>query len=137
MKTTKIFLSLLLALGAFSLTMQAQGPGGRMQGDPEEIATQATQRLDSLLDLDEAQYEAVYSLNLEQMQRMQQLRQENAGDRMAMRRGMMALRQERTEAMQIILTAAQYEAWQAQREARRGNRQGRAGRQGRRPGGRN
>jgi Spy/CpxP family protein refolding chaperone len=138
MKTTKIFLSLMLVLGGLAVSVQAQRPGGKPMGSPEEMATQLTQRLDSLLALDEAQYEAVYGLSLDQMQRMQQLRQENRGDRAAMRGGMLALRKERNEAMQVILTAEQFEAWQANIETRRDNRQGRAGRSGRgRPGGRN
>ncbi|MEL7340764.1 MAG: hypothetical protein AAGM67_09780 [Bacteroidota bacterium] len=111
------FVLMILMIATFGLAI-AQPPeaepgrrGGMRNLDPEQIALRQTKKMQTELELTEAQYFDVQAVNLEYAELMKAAMAENQGDRMAMREVMLDLRAKRIKAMKPVLEKDQYKAF--------------------------
>lgn len=94
---------------------------------PEDRAQMMTDRMTEALELDEAQTEMIYAINLESAMQMAEARESSNGDREAMRETMMKLRKDTNDRIKEVLTPTQLTQYD---EMLKNRRQGRQGRQG-------
>jgi len=119
------FMTLTLAAVFFFTISVAAQPGqsrgqGRTQMNPEQRKAQM-ERFATTLELNEEQKESYFQMEEGFAKKMQELRSGSQGDRMAMREGMMKLRQEREESIKALLNEeqlVQYNELMAQRRNR-------------------
>ena len=109
----------------------------RMDGDPKEMLESRMARLDSLLDLSDAQEAAILQLNLEMMDELKTLRDESGGDRQAMGQKMRSLRDRHDQEVMEMLDEEQQAAYselrETEQEEMRNRFRERGGRRGGRP----
>ncbi len=134
--------SLFLILSILCLN-QAEAQRGRRNMDPEQLAERQTAMMKDSLVLSEAQVEKIAAVNLLYANKMDEerkkMRNNNEGDREAMRSEMRTLmqnlRMEQKAELKKYLTAEQFEKWEkieaAQRDRRRSRGEGRKGRRNR------
>jgi len=128
--------SFLTLLAAFALTIgtaaaqdsQTSGPGsggmgGRMQGNPEEMAKRQAERMTQELGLSADQTTKVQQILLARGQEMQSMRGQSGGDRDKMREQMQASRTKYDAQFKEVLTPDQYTKYTSM-ESNRMNRGG-------------
>ncbi len=109
---------------------QAQDGGDRKMPTPEERAQRNTDQLTKKLKLTDDQKTKVLAIFTEQNTQMAKLREDNKGDRDAMRAANQKLMADTDVKLGAILTADQkkdYEAWKEERKANMGRRGGQGG----------
>ena len=130
LKVTFVSFFASLTLLMFALPAVAQPGGGGRDMDPEARAEQQAKRMQQDLELSDEQYQEVKAINLMAAKDMQETRQNNEGDREAMRAAMQQIRTETEAQFQAILSPEQwtkFETMQAERqEERKEGQQGRA-----------
>lgn len=122
-KFSLLSLLLLLSITAF---------GQRRAMDPQKMAERQTTQLQEHLTakgfaLSEESLEEVKELNIKYAEKMNALRDENTGDRMAMREAGRALEEEKRKELKKLLSKDQfkaYKAWTAERMEQRKERRG-------------
>lgn len=128
MKSSVKFLAAVTLFFAFSFAAQAQRGGQPL--NPEQMAEKQTAQMVENLHLDQAQADRVKAINLNYATKLQEVRQENTGNREAMKELSTAIRSEQRAELQTVLTAEQfktYEETQAQKASRGGDKGGNRG----------
>jgi hypothetical protein len=118
----------ILAMVLVLVTSVAMAQRGGQNFDPEERAKSQTEQLKKVLDLDKGQEKKVYELNLKAGNEMAEMRKDmqgGGGDRDAMRKKFMAMREKHNKEMKKILSDDQYKKYlknqQEQMDKRRQN----------------
>ena len=132
MKLSFKFLILAALLFSFSFAATAQRGGQSM--DPTEIAAKETARLTEELNLTDIQVEKAKEISLTYAGKLQQAKQENKGNRDAMKTIQEAITSEKTAEMKMILTEDQFKAYEALIAKSTTRKKGRGGRGGGRGG---
>lgn len=137
MKTNKNFklgfIFSLLAVISFPLSAQpgeggGQGQGGgQNRGRTEEEVKMRVDRMAESLDLSDEQKSSVMAYDLEVFRKSQAFREDNPGDREAMRPYMQKLRKEREIKLAEILSDEQMALYKEQQEQRRQAREQKQG----------
>ena len=112
MKLSIKVLAVMALFFTFSFAANAQRGGGRSV-DPEQMAEQQTTRMIEQLSLDEAQAAKVQAINLTYAEKIQAVRQDNRGNREAMKETLTAIQADKTAELKGILTAEQIESYEA------------------------
>lgn len=110
MRTTKI----ILFLFTFFLALIANAQRGNM--DPEEMAKRNTDAMKERLELNDDQLKKVEAINLETSKKMSEVFASASGSREAMREEMMAIDEEKDEALKPILTEDQWKEYEKMKE---------------------
>jgi len=110
MRTTKI----ILFLFTFLLALIANAQRGNM--DPEEMAKRNTDAMKERLELNDDQLKKVEAINLETSKKMSEVFASASGSREAMREEMMAIDEEKDEALKPILTEDQWKEYEKMKE---------------------
>lgn len=125
----QVFLIGLFVLATFSLSAQ------RRQMDPTKMAERQTTALQERFTekgfaLDEATLEQVKALHLKYAEQSKTIREENKGDREAMRSAMESINGDRRKEFKALLTKEQFKEFKALEAEQRAKRQERGGRGG-------
>lgn len=111
-----VLAAMMVTMGTESMAQPAQRGEGREKMSLEQMAERRTERLTEELKLSKKQAKQMYALQLEEMKRMQlmrqQMRDEKAGSREAMFERMKQARQERAAAYKQVLTPEQFAEWE-------------------------
>lgn len=107
-----VLAAMMVTMGTESMAQPAQRGEGREKMSLEQMAERRTERLTEELKLSKKQAKEMYALQLEEMKRMQLMRDEKAGSREAMAERMKQARQERVAAYKQILTPEQFAEWE-------------------------
>ena len=121
-----------LAIIASCSQSQDRPAFGRDGGNfnPEDMAKQRAARVSEALELNEQQTTDLEKLYLKYMEKQRELREENSGDRDAMRESMQKIATQQEEEMKTLFTEEQWTKWLEVREQFR-QRQPRRGGEGR------
>ena len=94
---------------------QGQDNGGFGRGnrdfDPEQMAERRAERMSQELDLDEERTKQVKELFFSCSEKQSQVREENGGDREAMRAAMREINEEQDKELQKILSEEEWNKW--------------------------
>jgi hypothetical protein len=90
---------------------------------PEDMAKRQTDQIKEKCGLDKDQEKKVYDLSLKTSKEMAKMREQQGGDRDAMREKMTKMRDEQNKEMKKILSAEQYKKYEQYLEERRAARQ--------------
>ena len=127
----KLSINVLLFTALF-LFMGFNADAQRRGGPPnaEEMANKQTEHMTEELSLSTDQVAKVEAINLDYAKRIQAAREENAGNRSAMKEIMTAIENEKAAEMKTVLTEDQYKSFeemqanQAKPKGRRGGNRG-------------
>ena len=122
MKKLFVLCIMFLATVTFATAQQGQGQGQRQQMTPEERAKAQTERLEKLLTLKADQKTKVQAIELEYAKESSKIRQDNQGNREAMREAMQKLNTKRDAKYKEVLTADQFKKYQEDIEQRQRER---------------
>lgn len=132
-KSTFLFVAFILLMTSCSSTKNTQNTEILTQGgDPELMADQETIALISPLNLSDEQIPRVKKINLNYINKTQELRQLAEGDKNIMKSLKETLNKEKNSEMRLILTENQYKKYLGMQT---GNQKRQGGRSGKRGGG--
>ena len=123
----KVFAAILFFF-AVCTAVNAQRGGGQPPS-PEDMAARQTDQMTKKLNLDEAQTAKVKEINLTYAKKMLETRENNRGDRQAMREAITPIQEEKNAELKTILTEEQYKSYE-EMLAKRGGRRGGQGKRG-------
>ena len=113
MKSLSKFLAIATLFFVFSFSANAQrSERGRMNADPTEMAERQTTQMVEKLNLDEVQTAKVKKINLAYAQKMHEAREDNKGNRNAMKEIETAIKNEKAIEMKTVLTGKQYKTFE-------------------------
>jgi len=118
MKLSIKYLAIVALFFTFTFAATAQR-GDRQPKDPATMAEKQTTRMVEDLSLDATQTAQVQAINLTYAQKIQEARENNEGDRAAMKEIKAAINTEKSAEMQQVLTEAQFQTY-TEMEANRG-----------------
>ena len=127
MKSSIKVITALLLFFAICTATSAQRGGERPS--PEEMAARQTKQMTEKLQLDEAQTAKVKEINLTYAKKMQEVRDNNRGNREAMREAVTALQKEKSAELKTVLSEEQLKSYE-EMLAKRGGRRGGPGKRG-------
>jgi protein CpxP len=127
MKRLLIVCGLLFSVMTFA---QAQDGNGRQMPTPEERAQRGTEMLTKKLKLTDDQKTKVLAIMTDQSTQMMKLREDNRGDRDAMRAANQKLMAENDDKINALLTDDQKKDYVTYKEERKANMQNRRSGQG-------
>jgi periplasmic protein CpxP/Spy len=122
MKRLVMFFSLLIMVAVMAVAQDGR-PAGGQRPNMEERMKQQMETMKKELNLTADQVTKVEALNAETGKKMQELFQNNSGDREQQREKMRAVREENDKKLKAILNADQYKKWEAIQEKQRQERQ--------------
>ena len=115
----KLFVISIMLVAAVSFTAAQQGQGQRQRMTPEESAKTMTERMEKALNLTADQKTKIQAIELDLAKQMNTLRQNNQGNRDAMRSAMQEIDKKRDEKYKSVLTADQFKKYLEDKEQRR------------------
>lgn len=112
---------------AFSFTANAQrSERGKKNVDPTKMAERQTSQMVDKLSLDEVQTAKVKEINLAYAKKMHEAREDNKGNRDAMKEIVTAIESEKAAEMKTVLTGKQYRTFEKM-QTEQSNHKGRKG----------
>jgi len=129
MKSSIKFLAIIALFFTFNFAAHAQRGGGPSL-NPEQMAEKETTRLVEELTLDEAQAAKVKEINLAYAKKMQEARDDNKGNRDAMKEIVASIHTEKSAEMKMILSEAQFKTFEEIQAKQAGRKKGRGGKGG-------
>ena len=119
----KLILGAWMAVMAFSINAQEQE---RSKKSPEEIAKMRVERMKTSLDLNTEQETTITNALLTKMSKSKTIREENSGDREAMKTAMKPVKREFHQTMKNTLSEEQYTKWKEMHSSKRSHKKGHA-----------
>ena len=126
-----LFLLLSMFLANCASTQNNQTQSATINNNPELAADKLTAEMLDKLQLSDAQLPKVKAINLNHLEKVQELRQQASGDRSAMQSLKTNLQKDTNAEMKLVLTDSQYQKYLSMQTENTGRRRGSKGSGGR------